>query len=219
MDMNGISNAQSSAGVYTEYNNTSAKKEVDVAEKTVNQGAVYEKSEQGTEKPATYSINKMSKEDRDALVTQLKEDQAARQESLVNLVKQMMSKQADVVTIAGDFGNLSEEDESSMWKFIASGKYTVDEATKKQAQEDISEDGYWGVKQTSQRLFDFASALAGDDVDKMKEMQKAMEKGFGEATKLWGKDLPQLSQDTLAAANQLFEDYYASKNQTADVQA
>ena len=33
MDMNGISNAQSSVGVYTEYNNTSAKKEVDVAEK------------------------------------------------------------------------------------------------------------------------------------------------------------------------------------------
>ncbi len=37
---------------------------------------------------------------------------------------------------------------------------------------------YYGVKQTSQRLFDFAAALAGDDVDKMKEMQKAMEKGF-----------------------------------------
>lgn len=219
MDMNGIANAQSSAGVYTGYDSTSVKKETDIAEKTVEQGAVYEKSEQGAEKPATYSINKMSKEERDALVTQLKEDQAARQESLVNLVKQMMGKQADVATIAGDFGNLSEEEEASMWKFIASGKYTVDEAAKKQAQEDIAEDGYWGVKQTSQRLFDFASALAGDDVDKMKEMQKAMEKGFDEATKLWGKDLPQLSQDTLKAANQLFDDYYASKNQPTDVQA
>lgn len=34
------------------------------------------------------------------------------------------------------------------------------------------------TKQISQRLFDFASASAGDDVDKMKEMQKAMEKGL-----------------------------------------
>ncbi|MGN0437468.1 MAG: hypothetical protein ACI4F4_03020 [Lachnospiraceae bacterium] len=219
MDMNGIANVQSSAGVYTGYQSTSGKKEKESVENSVEQGAVYEKSEQNTEKPATYSINKMSKEERDALVTQLKEDQAARQESLVNLVKQMMGKQADVATIAGDFGNLSEEEEASMWKFIASGKYTVDEATKKQAQEDIAEDGYWGVKQTSQRLFDFASALAGDDVDKMKEMQSAMEKGFKEATKLWGKDLPQLSQDTLKAANQLFDDYYASKNQPTDVQA
>lgn len=213
MDMNGISNAQSSAGVYTGYDSTSVKKEADVAEKTVEQGAVYEKSEQGTEKPATYSINKMSKEDRDALVTQLKADQAARQESLVNLVKQMMTKQAGTVSLAVGNESLSEEDQASMWKFIASGEYTVDEATRKQAQEDISEDGYWGVKQTSQRLFDFASALAGDDVDKMKEMQKAMEQGFDEATKLWGKDLPQLSQDTLKATNQLFADYYASKEQ------
>ena len=45
----------------------------------------------------------------------------------------------------------------------------------------------------------------------MKEMQAAMEKGFKQATKAWGKDLPGISQDTLSAANKLFEDYYASK--------
>jgi hypothetical protein len=87
----------------------------------------------------------------------------------------------------------------------------VDAATKAQAQEDISEDGYWGVKQTSQRLFDFASALAGDDVEKMKKMQAAMEKGYKLATKSWGKDLPSISSDTINAANKLFEDYYKSK--------
>lgn len=46
------------------------------------------------------------------------------------------------------------------------GDFTVDAATKAQAQKDISEDGYYGVKQTSERLFDFASALAGDDVER-----------------------------------------------------
>lgn len=39
--------------------------------------------------------------------------------------------------------------------FLASGNFTVDAATKAQAQADIAEDGYWGVSQTSQRLFDF----------------------------------------------------------------
>ncbi len=70
---------------------------------------------------------------------------------------------------------------------------------------------------TFQRLFDFASALAGDDVDKMKEMQAAMEKGFKQATKSWGHKLPSISQDTLSAANKLFDDYYNSKGiQTAE---
>ena len=45
----------------------------------------------------------------------------------------------------------------------------------------------------------------------MKEMQKAMEKGFKKATGAWGKDLPEISSKTLDAANKLFEDYYKSK--------
>ena len=122
---------------------------------------------------------------------------------MVDLVKDMMSKQAT------SFGKAQDDD--SMWKFLASGNFTVDAATKAQAQKDISEDGYWGVKQTSQRLFDFASALAGDDVDKMKEMQKAMEKGYKLATGAWGREIPSISKDTIDAANKMFEDYYASK--------
>jgi hypothetical protein len=61
-------------------------------------------------------------------------------------------------------------------------------------------------------LFDFACALAGDDVDKMKEMQKAMEKGFKLATKSWGKELPGICGETFDAANKLFEEYYKSKD-------
>ena len=61
---------------------------------------------------------------------------------------------------------------------------------------------------------DFASALAGDDVEKMKKMQTAMQKGFKQATGAWGKDLPDICQKTLDAANQKFEDYYKSKKST-----
>ena len=100
-----------------------------------------------------------------------------------------------------------------MWKFLASGEYTVDAATKAKAQEDISEDGYWGVKQTSQRLFDFASALAGDDEDTMKKMQDAIKQGFKDAGAVWGKDLPDITNNTLDATNKMFDDYYASKKQ------
>ena len=170
-------------------------------------GVVYEKSSEESQK-ATYSINKMSAEDRAALVKQLQADQESRQNQLVDIVKQMMLGLGKTFNQAND-----------IWSFLASGEYTVDEAAKAQAQEDISEDGYWGVKQTSQRLFDFACALAGDDVDKMKEMQAAMEKGFGQATEAWGKDLPSICQDTLDAANKLFDDYYASKSETTEATA
>ena len=164
--------------------------------------AVYEKNTQESAK-TPYSINKMSKEDRAALVKQLKADQENRQNSLTNLVSQMLGKQAGMYGIANG--------DDSIWKIFANGNFTVDAATKAQAQEDISEDGYWGVKQTSQRLFDFASALAGDDEDKMRQMQSAMEKGFKQAASAWGKDLPDISSKTLEAANKLFDEYYKSK--------
>ena len=177
---------------------TSGKKDSAGTEKD----AVYEKATQESTK-TPYSINKMSKEDRAALVKQLKADQESRQNSLTNLVSQMLGKQAGVYGIANG--------DDSIWKIFANGNFTVDEAAKAQAQEDISEDGYWGVKQTSQRLFDFARALAGDDEDKMRQMQSAMEKGFKQATSAWGRDLPDISNQTLDAANKLFEEYYKSK--------
>lgn len=199
----GIGTATDNYNNYTTQvaNDNTATKTEQTAEKAdtsaTDVGAVYDKAT-ANEGKATYSINKMSAEDRANLVQKLKQDELNRRSQLSNLVQQMFSKQAGTTKLADLFSpenlkNVSAED-------IA------------QAKEDISEDGYWGVKQTSQRLFDFASALAGDDVDKMKEMQAAMEKGFKLATKAWGEDLPSISQDTLKAANKLFDDYYASKN-------
>ena len=204
MTVNAMAGMQAASETISDYSVTA--KTVEETEKKASTGtekdAVYEKgTQEGTKTP--YSINKMSKEDRAALVKQLKADQESRQNSLTNLVSQMLGKQAGMYGIANG--------DDSIWKIFANGNFTVDEATKAQAQEDISDDGYWGVKQTSQRLFDFASALAGDDEDKMRQMQSAMQKGFKQATFAWGKDLPDISSQTLDAANKLFEDYYKSK--------
>ena len=169
--------------------------------------AIYEKSEKSDLQP-TYSINKMSKEERANLVSQLKADQEYRQNQLVGIVSQMMTGQVNTLAKTDD-----------IWKFLASGNFTVTPEVKAQAQKDIAEDGYWGVTQTSQRLFDFASALAGDDEGMMKKMESAMEKGFRQAMGAWGKELPQISQDTMDASRKLFSDYYASKSKETDVAA
>ena len=212
-----VANIASQTQVYDSYNAQNAAKTSDTAKKedaakksevaknadAKNDGVVYDKSTETSDssKKATYSVNKMSADDRAALVKQLKADQESRQQQLTSLVQQMMTKQATTYTNAND-----------MWKFLAKGDFTVDAQTKLQAQKDIAEDGYYGVQQTADRLFDFASALAGDDVDKMKKMQTAMQKGFDQATKAWGQKLPDISQKTMDAANKKFEEYYKSKN-------
>lgn len=143
----------------------------------------------------------MSAEKRAELVKQMKADQANRQSQLVDIVNKMIGQQAQKFTQADD----------SFWSTLAKGGFSVDAAAKKEAQEAISEDGYYGVKQTSQRIFDFASALAGDDEEKMKEMEAAFEKGFEQATKSWGRDLPSISNETYDAVKNLFNEYYDSK--------
>ena len=204
MEMNSVTTGVTAQQSYTSKvdKNTSANsavgKSTDGSWST--ESATYQKGT--TEPKATYSINKMSKEERAALVNQLKADSEQRQSQFLDIVRK---------TISGQVGAFGKANDDSIWRTLASGNFTVDAATKAQAQKDIGEDGYWGVKQTAQRLFDFASALAGDDVDKMKEMQAAMEKGFKQATKSWGGKLPGISHDTLSAANQLFDDYYKSK--------
>ena len=161
--------------------------------KQTEASAVYEPS-----KDAKKTDTVTTKQKNEAIISRLKADAEARTQQLQQLVQQMISKQGNAYGQAND-----------MWKFLASGNFTVDAQTKAQAQADIAEDGYWGVKQTSERIFDFAKALSGGDMDKMKEMQAAFEKGFKQATKTWGKELPQISQDTRSAVNNLFEDFYA----------
>ncbi len=198
MSVNAVNSGTVATAYTCDYNAQKTTENVNTSEIAEETGAVYEASE-GTEKKATYSVNKMSAEERAALVDQLKADAEARQNQLITLVQQMMNQQTNAYGQA-----------NNIWEFLASGNYTVDPATQAQAQADIAEDGYYGVKQTSERIFDFACALAGDDVDKMKEMQAAFEKGFKQAEETWGGKLPDISYETQDAVNKKFEEYYAA---------
>ena len=146
-------------------------------------------------------ITKMSDSDRAALVKSLKDDLDNQMSRFTSMMTQTFQKQG--ITAASLQGD-------NFWKFMASGNYTVDAKTKAEAEEAISEDGFWGVKQTSQRIFDFAAALAGDDVETMKKMQAAVEKGFEQAGAAWGGELPSICGDTHTAVGKLFDEYYAS---------
>lgn len=164
-------------------------------------GATVEISSAGQAMQTADKVTAMSKSERKALVNQLKADQANRQSQLVSLVEQMMNKQTTA------YGK-----STGTWKFLASGNYTVDAKTKLQAQADIAEDGFYGVKQTSERMYQFALALSGGDEDKMKDMQAAIEKGYKKAEKTWGGKLPDISRQTMDATNKLFDDFFKGKS-------
>ena len=151
---------------------------------------VYEKT------PATDAVtNKNAGIDRDAIIAQMKADNEARMNQLKEIVTKMMTGQGNAFAVAsGD----------DIWSFLASGDYTVTEAAKLKAQEDISENGYWGVEQTSDRILDFAKALSGGDVSKADELLDAFKKGYEEATGAWGKDLPDISKETYKAVEEKF---------------
>lgn len=166
--------------------------------------AVYEKtSETETSSP---TANKNAGIDRDAIIAQMKADVDARMNQLTSIVQEMMLGQGKSYSFAAG--------DDSIWKFLASGEYTVTEAAKLQAQEDIAENGYWGVEQTSDRILDFAKALAGNDVSKADELFEAFKKGYSEATKSWGRDLPDISKQTYDAVEKKFEAWKKEATQT-----
>lgn len=199
MSVNGITNYSAGYSNYeTKAKATTEKSENATVGNKVDSGVVYEPST--TE--ATASTKKVYKQDT-ALVNKLKADAEARTAQLRSLVEKIMLGQGNAIGTADD-----------IWSFLRTGNFTVDAATKAQAQADIAEDGYWGVEQTSDRIVDFAKALCGGDPDKIEEMKEAFEKGFKQAQETWGGELPEISQRTYDAVFEKFDAWAAESAET-----
>ncbi|HIJ79514.1 MAG: hydrogenase-4 component G [Desulfobulbaceae bacterium] len=78
--------------------------------------------------------------------------------------------------------------------------------TPAEAEEMISADGYWGIDKTSQRLADFVLTGGGDDLERLRAGRAGIIKGFNEAEKIWGSQLPEISYQTLDAALAAIDD-------------
>ena len=204
MAINSITNsvAAQQASTYTAAKTDHTEKKSESSTKT-DTGVVYEKSSGQTSGTVTKKTDY-------ALVNKLKADAEQRTSQLRSLVEKMMTKQGVAIGTADD-----------MWKFLAKGDFTVDEATRAQAQADIADDGYWGVDQTSDRILDFAKALSGNDPEKADLLLDAFKKGFKEATKSWGQDLPDISQRTYDAVVEKFNKWKngTEETETAQTQA
>lgn len=194
MNVNGVTGSAAAYSVYSAAPKA-VKDKTEDAEKNaqVSEGVIYEPSKDASaEKSAkTYTPNT-------ELVNKLKADAEARTNQLKSLVEKLMLGQGNAIGQADD-----------VWSFLRTGNFTVDAETKAQAQADIAEDGYWGVEQTSERILDFAKALSGGDSSKAAELKDAFLKGFEQAKKTWGGELPEISQRTYDATVKKFDDWAA----------
>ena len=206
MSVNGVTSTQAAAAYSYSTSDNKVAENTKAAEVTEDSkedsGVVYEPS---TESKSAASSTKKTYTPDTNLVNKLKADAEARTQQLRSLVEKMMSGQANAYGKAND-----------IWQFLRKGEYTVDAATKLQAQADIAEDGYWGVNQTSDRIIDFANALTGGDPDKIEEMRAAFEKGYKQAEKTWGGSLPDISKRTYDAVMKKFDDLAAAAKKTTE---
>jgi len=129
-------------------------------------------------------------------IAALKSEVEKRAARLRNLVERMMLKQGHKFMEAED-----------IYKLLREGRLEIDPEIAEQAREEISEDGYWGVKQTSERLFKFATALAGGDPAKAQELKDAFIQGYKEAEKAWGDELPEICRQTYEATIEKFDEW------------
>ena len=186
---------------YTAQKKDTASKKADnaVTAKADEKAVVFEKSDKAATDAVSTKAPAYSKVANPDLVAKLKADVQARVDNLQSIVSKLITGQGDAYGKAND-----------IWKFLADGDLsTVSEAAKAQAQKDIAEGGYWSVDETANRILDFAKALVGEGASEedIKKMSDAFEKGFKEATKAWGKDLPDISQQTYDKVMSGFNDW------------
>ena len=112
--------------------------------------------------------------------------------------KEHISTQAGIKKHTGSAG-------IDLSKLIYNGKPITD-LSQDEAKALISEDGFFGVKNTAQRIFDFAVKMAGDDPERLQAARDAVLKGFKEAENIFGGALPDISHETINRVLELIDE-------------
>ncbi|PNV82449.1 MAG: hypothetical protein C0627_09780 [Sulfurimonas sp.] len=111
----------------------------------------------------------------------------------------------DGVSNADDSFKQQHEEFKSFLKDIGYDGKPIAELSKDEAAELVSEDGFFGIEKTSQRIAEFVINGAGTDEDKLRAGREGMIQGFKEAEAMWGGELPEISQRTMEKAIEMVD--------------
>ena len=142
----------------------------------------------------TQKISKDEAEDIRAQITQNANDMMLKSTTL----------QASVSTPQNDFKQEYKDFQSFLSDVGYSGK-PIAELSQSEAADLVSEDGIFGVTQTSERIANFVIDGAGGDEDRFRAGREGMIQGFKEAEAMWGGKLPEISQQTMTKAIEMVD--------------
>ncbi len=171
------------------------------------EAAVYEKSNQQTaNSKTTYTKDtvKMSE-----INKQIEMKLSSLRATVENLVNMQTVKTGEAQGLS--YEQIMEKYDGKLKDFYTNLK--VDDSTRLAAQQDIAEDGFWGVKQTSERAIEFAKALSGGDPSKIAMLKNSIEEGYKAAEKAWGGELPEISKRTQEATLKGLDDWAKEASQ------
>jgi len=127
------------------------------------------------------------------------------------LAKNSLAMAFNSTAIQGAFSkseNNFEQDYKDFQSFLNEVGYNgkpIAELSRDEAAELVSEDGIFGIKQTSERIANFVINGAAGDEDRLRAGREGMLRGFAEAQKMWGGELPEISQKTMAKAIEMVD--------------
>jgi len=137
-----------------------------------------------------------------------KEDAMELRVQITQTANDMMMKstsiQSNLVKKEDDFALMYEDFQSFLSGIGYEGK-PIAELSQSEAAELVSEDGFFGITQTSERIANFVINGAGGDESLLRAGREGMLQGFKEAEQMWGGELPEISQKTMQAAIEMVD--------------
>jgi hypothetical protein len=137
-----------------------------------------------------------------AKAEQLEEIKASRKESKQKQFAQIIS-QIQSTVVQKSKGDTIEVNAQAFKDFLKDIGYTgepIASLSQEEATALVSEDGFFGVSQTSERIAQFVIAGAGSDEELLREGKKGVLQGFKEAEAIWGGKLPDIAYETIDKA-------------------
>lgn len=140
---------------------------------------------------------KLSKDEVKEIKEQIEQNSIAYTFNFTNIQIGISEQKDDFLSQYEDFQNFLSD--------IGYEGKPIAELSQDEAAELVSEDGFFGVTQTSERIANFVIDGAGGDENLMRAGREGMLEGFKQAEQMWGGELPEISQETMEAAIKLVD--------------
>ncbi|MDO5516955.1 MAG: hypothetical protein Q4F66_05325 [Clostridium sp.] len=172
-----------------------------ILEKDTFEKSVPEEKITYTRQEVENKANSVKKSDTEE-VNRLIEESERKQEEFKQLIRSLIAKQ-------GESYNLT----------LFGQKLNVTPEAAEKAKKSIEDGGEYSVDSVATNIMNMAKALSNGDSSKIGELRDSFLKGFKEAEKAWGGELPDISQKTYDEVLKRFDEWEnSSKEETTKEQ-